>query len=337
MPHDSVCAFLLSHQRDKGGHMQAFFADNPVLQNILDMAAIIIPLSMLFAFCGISILAVSGEVLSLLRRRGFYGKCAMQLSMLGQGLGWTLLVGGRVWLYFLEKDIPGGSTLITIHEVSWLVLGLSVIFSCIYFLLWKTLAQYPGIHIGVGIISALQGILALLLVLVCLRIAAVASLPQAEEAGITLPQALMPVWGTDYATSLCYIPFLLLAMPAAFGCVWLLLRRKKDDFGRDHYNTVLPWCAAWARNAWGVLWLLLLAASGLEVFRLVQAQMFTPADGVTAGIRVLLWLVPVLLWFMAARSTTPLRHKIGLSLSLVLSCLFTLPFFMGLSSWTPLP
>lgn len=321
----------------KGGRMQAFLADNPVLQNILDIAAIIIPLSMLFAFCGICILTVSGEVLSLRRRRSFYGKCAMQLSMLGQGLGWTLLVGGRVWLYFLEQDIPEGSLLITIHEVSWMVLGLSVIFSCIYFLLWKALAQYPGIHIGVGVISALQGALALLLVLACLRIAAVTNLPHDEEVTITLLEVLQPVWGTDYATSLCYVPFLLLAMPAAFGCVWLLLRRKKDDYGRDHYNIVLPWCAGWARNAWGIIWLLLLVASGLETYRLLQGSILKTGDAVTAGIRVLLWLVPVLLWTMTTRSETPLRHKVGLSISLLLSCLFMLPFFMGLSSWTPLP
>ena len=314
--------------------MQAFLADNPVLQHILDVAAVIIPLSMLFAFCGICILTVSGEILSLRRRRSFYGKCAMQLSMLGQGLGWTLLVGGRVWLYFLEQDIPSESFLINIHEVSWMVLGLSVIFSCIYFLLWKALAQYPGIHIGVGVLSALQGVLALLLVLVCLRIAAVGSLPHAEE--ITLLEVVLPVWGTDYATSLCYVPFLLLAMPAAFGCVWLLLRRSKDDYGRDHYNTVVPWCAAWARNAWGAVWLLLAVASGLEISRLLGEKDFT-ADAVTAGIRVLLWLIPLLLWFMAARSETPLRHKAGLTVSLVLSCLFMLPFFMGRGSWTPLP
>ena len=259
----------------------------------------------------------------------------MQLSMLGQGLGWTLLVGGRVWLYFLEQDIPSGSILIMFHEISWMVLGLSVIFSCIYFLLWKTLAPYPGIHIGLGVICALQSVLALLLVLACLRTLAVVNLPLAEE---TTPlQVLMPVWGTEYATSLCYIPFLMLAMPAAFGCVWLLLRRQKDDFGRDHYNTVIPWCAAWARNAWAIVWLLLLAASVLELSPLLQGGTLETADAVTAGIRVLLWLIPVLLWFMAARSATPLRHKAGLTVSLVLSCLFMLPFFMGLSSWAPLP
>lgn len=325
-------SFTLS---SKGGRMQAFLADNPVLQNILDMAAIIIPLSMLFAFCGICILTVSGEVLGVRRRRSFYGKCAMQLSMLGQGLGWTLLVGGRVWLYFLEQDIPNGSILVTFHEISWMVLGLSVIFSCIYFLLWKTLASYPGIHIGLGVICALQSVLALLLVLASLRTLAVVNLPLAEET--TLLQVLVPVWGTEYATSLCYIPFLLLAMPAAFGCVWLLLRRKKDDYGRDHYNTVLPWCAAWARNAWAIVWLLLLAASGLELSPLLQDGTLETADAVTAGIRVLLWLIPVLFWFIAARSATPLRHKAGLTVSLILSCLFMLPFFMGLSSWAPLP
>lgn len=317
--------------------MQAFLADNPVLQNILDMASIIIPLAMLFAFCGISILAVSGEILSLRRRRSFYGRCAMQLSLLGQGLGWTLLVGGRIWLYFFESNIPGESAL-TIHEISWIVLGLSVIFSCIYFLLWKTLAQYPGIHIGVGVVSALQGMLAVLVVLACLRVAAVINLPHADEASMpTLAEVLTPVWGTDYATSLCYVPLLLLGMPAAFGCVWLLLRRKKDDYGRDHYNTVLPWCASWARNIWGILWLVLLVTSCLALYRQMAEGALMTEDAVTAGIRILLWLIPFLLWLIVARSATPLRHKLGLVISLVLSCLFMLPFFMGLSNWTPLP
>ena len=79
------------------------------------------------------------------------------------------------------------------------------------------------------------------------------------------------------------VPFLLLAMPAAFGCVWLLLRRSKDDYGRDHYNTVVPWCAAWARNAWGAVWLLLAVASGLEISRLLGEKDFTADDGSTLG------------------------------------------------------
>lgn len=318
--------------------MQNFLASNPVLQSALDFASVIIPLAFLFAFCGMSILAVAGEILGLRRRRAFYEKCALQLALLGQGLGWTLLVGGRIWLYFVEKELPETSFLTSVHEVCWVVLGLAVIFSCIYFLLWKTLAhQLPLVHIGVGIFGALQGVLALLLVLAGMRIVSIINLPHAEETVIMPGEALMPVWGTGYAAAACLTVPLLLGMPAAFGAVWLLLRRKRDDFGRDHYNTVLPWCAAWARNAWGIVWLLLLLFSGLDVYRMTQAGNLVVEECVTTGIRILLWLIPPLLWHMTARSATPMRHKAGLVLALLISCAFMLPFFMDLTRWTPLP
>lgn len=318
--------------------MQNFLADNPVLQSVLDVASIIVPLALLFAFCGMNILAVTGEMLGLRRRRAFYEKCAMQLALLGQGLGWTLLVGGRIWLYFVEKELSEQRFLISVHEVCWVVLGLAVIFSCIYFLLWKALArQLPLVHIGVGIFAALQGALALLLVLAGMRLVAIINLPLAEETTINLVDALLPVWGTSYAAAVCFVLPLLLGMPAAFGAVWLLMRRKRDDFGRDHYNTVLPWCSAWARNAWGIVWLLLLAFSGLDIYRLTQAGSLVTEDGITAGIRVLLWLIPPLLWHLTSRSATPMRHKAGLVLALLISCAFMLPFFMDLTRWTPLP
>lgn len=316
--------------------MQNFLASNPVLQSVLDFASIIIPLALLFAFCGMNILTVTGEILALRRRRAFYEKCAMQLALLGQGLGWGLLVGGRIWLYFVEKELPEQSVLVVVHEVCWVVLGLAVIFSCVYFLLWKALAhQYPLVHIGVGIFGALQGVLALLLVLACMRAVSIINLPQAEN--ILWGEALIPVWGTSYASAVCFVLPLLLGMPAAFGAVWLLLRRKRDDFGRDHYNTVLPWCAAWARNAWGLVWLLLAAFSGLEIYGLTRTGSLADGDGITAGIRVLLWLIPPLLWHMAARSATPMRHKAGLVLALLISCAFMVPFFIDLTCWAPLP
>lgn len=322
----------------EGGGMQDFLAHNPVLQSVLDMTVIAVPLAVLFAFCGMNILCVTGEILSLRRRRAFYGKCALQLALLGQGLGWALLVGGRVWLHFMEKGLPEQNFLTSVHEACWMVLGLAVIFSCIYFLLWKTLAQqFPLVHIGLGMVSALQGVLSLLLVLAGMRLSAIINMPLDKETTIVPGDVLLPVWGTDYATTLCYAPLLLLGMPAAFACVWLLMRRKRDDYGRDHYNVVLPWCACWARNAWGLIWLLLLVFSGLEVYGRLQAGSLAAADGVTAGIRVLLWLIPPLLWLMATRSATPMRHKAGLVLALLISCAFMLPCFMGLTSWTPQP
>lgn len=316
--------------------MYAFLAQYPVLQTIADTAISIVPLALLFAFSGLPLISSTGEILAIRRKRSFYAKCALQLAMLSQGIGWVLLVGGRIWLYLTTEDVPPSAVLGAAREMSWLALGMAVVFNCIYFFLWKAMSKLPVLHIGIGLLNALQSLLALLLVLGTMRIDAVVRLPQVDGT-VTLADVILPMLGTSYAHVVAYTPFLFLAMPAAFGCVWLLLRRKSDDYGRDHYATVLPWCARWARNAWIVLWLALLAFSGLEVYRQMQEGSFVMQDGITAGIRVLLWLIPVLLWTLTARSTTPMRHKLALVVALLLSCAFMLPFFMELTNWQPLP
>ena len=53
-------------------------------------------------------------------------------------------------------------------------------------------------------------------------------------------------------------------------------------------------------------------------------------DAIFQSLRVLLWLLPALLWTLVARSATPLRQKPALVIGLLLSMGFTLPYFMEL-------
>ena len=155
------------------------------------------------------------------------------------------------------------------------------------------------------------------------------SLPEASS--ITIPQLFTPQFGQAYLSALCYTLPLIFALAGAFGAVWLLLRRKADDFGRDYYNTMVPWCTRWARNAWILLWLLLVASSGLEIWQTWQTSgVFMQQDAVFQSVRVLLWLLPALLWTLVVRSATPLRQKPALVIGLLLSMGFTLPYFMEL-------
>ena len=155
------------------------------------------------------------------------------------------------------------------------------------------------------------------------------SLPEASS--ITIPQLFTPQFGQAYLSALCYTLPLIFALAGGFGAVWLLLRRKADDFGRDYYNTMVPWCTRWARNAWALLWLLLVASSGLEIWQTWQTTgVFMQQDAIFQCLRVLLWLVPALLWTLVARSATPLRQKPALVIGLLLSMGFTLPYFMEL-------
>ena len=80
-----------------------------------------------------------------------------------------------------------------------------------------------------------------------------------------------------------------------------------------------------------LLWLLLVASSGLEIWQTWQTSgVFMQQDAVFQSVRVLLWLLPALLWTLVVRSATPLRQKPALVIGLLLSMGFTLPYFMEL-------
>ena len=82
---------------------------------------------------------------------------------------------------------------------------------------------------------------------------------------------------------------------------------------------MLPWCATWARNAWAVFWVILLASSVFDVQREWQNDTFTVMDALIESAELLLWLAPALLWTLVARSATPMAALMGRLRPLVLA------------------
>lgn len=76
--------------------VRAFIADNPLLQTGLDMGSIIVPFALLYAYFGLTFIAICGEIIALRRKRSAYNKCARQLACLSMLLGWLMLAGGPV-------------------------------------------------------------------------------------------------------------------------------------------------------------------------------------------------------------------------------------------------
>ena len=95
---------------------------------------------------------------------------------------------------------------------------------------------------------------------------------------------------------------------------------------------MIPWCAGWARNAWCLLWLLLLVSSGLRIWLHWQDGVFSAQDAVVESSRLLLWLIPVLLWTMVRRSAVALRHKLTLLAALLIAASFMLPYYLEATS-----
>lgn len=133
-----------------------------------------------------------------------------------------------------------------------------------------------------------------------------------------------PLWAL-FAWLLLLCP----ALGAACGQVWVLFKRRRDDFGRDYYSFALKSCARVGRlsaiisliPAFFAIWTLSiqpLAATAASEAGLPVAGVNALHANIWAAAGLLLPLIAALLWTRVARSATPLRHKVALLLCPVL-------------------
>ena len=279
-------------------------------------------LALLLCLAGLPVLAAAGQGLGHRRGRSAYDKCARQLGHLGSLLGLVALIAGGValgmqyqGLLALDMQHPGAreNFLPLLMAGGWVCVLLSTLLNCLYMGLWQSWRTVPRLHQLLAFLAALAAAMAVYAALLYLH--ARAAMP-ATPAPADLRALLMPDAEGFWMAVSCAL-FTALALAGGYGALWLLLRRVADDYGRDHYNLVLPWCAGWARNAWLLLWLFVAGRTGWRVFQLYEAtggkldwMQFLP-DG--AGLAVL--LLPGLWWMGISRSVTPLRAKIATSLA----------------------
>lgn len=308
---------------------EQIIAEYPFLRNIWDSLAIILPLSALMAYAGIYFISAVARIFSIVRRRSAYDKCSRQVAFLGLFLGWGLLAGSRIWLYYTAQQHQPGTLETFLLEMSWLILSVGVLLSSIYYCLWRILRNMPVLHSTIGMISGVTNCLAFALILTTLRVGAKA--PEVDNGALALPEFFIHSWLDDPLWSAaCYSLPLIFSMPAATSACWLALRRARDDFGRDYYNAMIPWLCGWARNAWSVLWLLLLASTGLQIWQQWQTEGFDWMSAVLDADRILIWLIPILLWIAVIRSKIPLRRSWMLFAALILCCFFMIPYYFEL-------
>jgi len=275
-------------------------------------------LALLLCLAGLPVLAAAGQGLAHSRGRSAYDKCARQLGHLGGRMGLIALIAGGVALgmqyqNLLALDISHPAArenfLPLLMAGGWLCVVFSTLLNCLYMGLWQRWRTAPRLHQLLAFLAALAAAMAVYAAL--LHLHARSAVPVAS-APAELRTLLMP--GAErFWVAVSYAPFAALALAGGYGALWLLLRRIADDYGRDHYNLVIPWCAGWARNAWLLLWLFVAGRTGWRVFQLYEATggkldwiQFLP-DG--AGLAVL--LLPGLWWMGISRSATPLRAKIA--------------------------
>ena len=305
-----------------------FLAQYPGMQTALDLAAVVTPLALLLALPGLCAMAAAGQQLAISRQRSAYAKAARQLSMLAAILGWILVLAGALLLYDARNS--------GLHPVcaagrlwSWALVGAGTVCASLHCACWRTLQRWALLH---RLLAALGGIAAYLGAYMLL--AALGAQGQADS-GIppadSLQAMLIPGEDSLLWNAIYYLPALAVSMAGGLGCLWMLLRRRRDDFGRDYYAAMLPWVARWARNGWLFLWMILLLFTCWSVIEEAHEALTMPAqDILNHAIRLLLWLIPVMLWHIVARSAAPMRHKLTLLLAQLLATGFLVPFYMGL-------
>jgi hypothetical protein len=314
--------------------IQEFLAAWPVLWTSLETLCVLVPMAALLAYTGIGFVSALAAILGRIRKRASFDKCARQLALLGFVLGWLMLIGTRIWLSLAKTDSENPAAYAWMAETCWFLLAGSVLVASFSYALWKNISKYPAVAAVLGVSTGLAACAALVATLMTMRCHALGL--QVSPTGRNPLETVIsllklfaaPGNNAPFWNALWYTPALVAAFSAGFGSLWLFACRRRDDFGRDHYNMMIAWCARLSRNAWGLLWILLLVFS---IFHL-RLSSDTPGDiwtGIaTVAAYLLYWAIPALLWAFVGRSAVALRHGMTLLAALCLAGTFLVPYYL---------
>jgi len=253
---------------------------------------------------GSPIVAVLGELAAKAKARVFYDKYGQQtasmglilllilLTIYGAAIGIALVKFPQLIQTFLTPTSPIFS--------AFIALGVFIVLGLPYFLTWKKMRNSKGMHIAMGVgasIAALTGI----------SIAVPAKLAIGMSTEAAQSEAALSAMAMALPLAAMY-SILIISAAAALSSTYLVIRRNKDDFGRDYYNFALKLAARWAAIPMiGFLgcqgWLLLVLPESIKTITLS-----TPL-GIVLGGSVALGAICTVIWILIARSKAPLQLK----------------------------
>lgn len=286
----------------------------------------------MFAAGGAPLLALLGERLAVSRRRVFLDKMGGQLAAMGGilalctlpfslGVWFVSWAGSWITLYLKQPDMPLPEfSLELAGETSLLcagVYGLALVLALGYWLTWKPMRKSKAAHSLLGVLAVLASAAAVLTALAVKH--ATLAFPEifiAEHTFAMMLDALKQVGPASPLLSLALLClFMCWAGAAGIGLLYMLLRRSREDFGRDYYAFALKTASSWAIVAGS----LALFAGGWLAFALYPELASMQPENIGAYLqqpRILFFLVGLLSlvmacvsWSVLATSATPLRNK----------------------------
>ena len=251
---------------------------------------------------GSPVVAVLGELAAKSKKKVFYDKYGQQTGTMGRILLILLLViwGAAFGVIFTRfpqlaaKVSASGTPLLwaCIASLAFFVLAL------VHFSTWKAMRNAKGLHIALGLLAAAVSVAA-----VAMAVPAKLLIAQPGEA------SFQTVFSSTMALPMAVMyPLLSMASAAALSCAYLVLRRNRDDFGRDYYNFALRLAARWAFIPMvGFLacqgWLYAVLPENVRTMTLETPLGYVWLAAAALGV---LCLVP---WLLIGRSEAPLRLK----------------------------
>ncbi len=290
----------------------------PPAEVLLACLATAVALFVLSAACFGPFLAVLSERLSVTRNRAFYAKAARQIAHLNLALGTFATAAFAAATLFAVRTEP--ALLAPPFFIPLLLVAGTALFAelflVLYVFFWPERGRSGLFHIWLGLKAG--GAAACALYLCAAFIRRLLHTPPTEKVGLIWYMQLLDFFSIPIDS--LFWPLLAesvalgCAAAGAFGAVWLLAARSRQDFGRDYYNFAVPYCAKWALAG-------TLAATPLGALAIFQGQKLILPElshlpsTLLVALSVALPAVACLLWFAVIRSSVPLRHKIGIVLA----------------------
>ena len=245
-------------------------------------------------------------------KKPFFDKYAKQLATMATTLGgifFTGIAAGCIHVAMQQPVIFEGPFRIPVLVTLVGVLSaFALLFA--YTITWRVLRTCRGLHKLIGVLTELSMLTVMFLVFGVLRGLLIKGHPvSASDSAVEQLLSLYIIPGSGVFWPLFMQAFVYgYGAAGMLGCCYLLLRRNRDDFGRDYYKFALSLSSVWAMLGT----LLALIPAGFMIWQ------YMPFIGSFAPQNVAFWCVlavvvlPVLAcccWVTVVRAENPLRAK----------------------------
>jgi hypothetical protein len=279
-----------------------------------------------FAGFGAFGFALMSEVAYGLRKKIFYDKFARQLCAMGTWLLAFFILAEAGIITFLFLQMPELFTKMTADPIPAAIYGGSILLSfalcLVYRLTWKSMKKKKPLHKSIGFFAVLSALGTVFTLAYFYRHMMRLPVEEIQTAAKFLEHISLPGLWTTFALFIA-AAFLWCAV---LSMLYLILRRTKDDFGRDYYNFIMRYASGSAVTgtvlflvAAGVLGFFVIDAAKASAFR-NEIIFFTAFFGACT--------MPQIIFLTAiSKSLSPMRLKPVVVLVLIMTLFST----MGLS------